>query len=104
MTAQLSAHARAQHTPISGGADLFRRIANPIMAGLIGFHLADITGAVVGAGLAVALPFIPAALNQLSALLCNTARWIAPHLQTAGGRLLAYLPLSLLRVIERRRP
>jgi hypothetical protein len=104
MTGHLSAHARAHHAPDSDRTELFWRIANPIMAGLIGFHLADITGAVVGAGLAVALPFIPAALNQLSALLCNTARWIAPHLQTAWGRLLAYLPLSLLRVIERRRP
>jgi hypothetical protein len=104
MTGQLSAHTRAHVTPNSDKAEFFWRIANPIMAGLIGFHLADITGAVAGAGLAVALPFIPAALNQLSALLCNAARWIAPHLQTACGRFLAYLPLSLVRVIERSRP
>ena len=103
MTGQTSAQARAHHAPISNGADLFWRIANPIMAGAIGFHLADITGAVVGAGLAVALPFLPAALKRISPLLRNAARWSAPHLQTAWGRLLAYLPLSLVRVIERRR-
>jgi hypothetical protein len=104
MTAQSSAHMRAQNAPISNGADIFWRIANPIMAGLIGFHLADITGAVVGAGLAVVLPFLRVALKQLSPVLHNAARWIAPHLQTARGRLLAYLPLGLIRVIERRRP
>ncbi len=103
MTGQTNALARAHHAPIPTGADLFWRIANPIMAGAIGFYWANATGAVIGATLATALPFLPAALKKLSPLLRKAARRIAPHLQTAWGRLLAYLPLSLVRVIERRR-
>ncbi len=101
MTGQTNAHARAQYEPSFTGAELFWRIANPIMAGLIGFYWADSTGALIGAGLAVAPPFIPAVLQQLSPLLRNAARWSAPHLQTAWGGLLAYLPLSLLGAFER---
>jgi hypothetical protein len=103
MTGHLSAHARAHDAPDSDRAELFWRIANPIMAGLIGFYWANATGAFFGAGLAIALPFLPAALKQLSLLLHNAARRIAPHLETAWGRLLAYLPLGLLRLIERGR-
>jgi hypothetical protein len=103
MTGHLSAHARAHHAPDSDRADLFWRIANPIMAGLIGFYWANAAGAFFGAVLAIALPFLPAALKQLSLLLRNATRRIAPHLETAWGRLLAYLPLSLGRVIARRR-
>lgn len=104
MTGQTSAHTRAHYAPDSDRAELFWRIANPIMAGLIGFYWANATGAFFGAVLAIALPFLPAAPKQLSLLLRNAARRIAPHLETAWGRLLAYLPLSLVRVIERRRP
>lgn len=103
MTGQTNALARAHHAPIPTGADLFWRIANPIMAGLIGFYWANATGAVIGVTLAIALPFLPAAAKQLSPLLRNAARWIAPHLETAWGRLLANLPLSLVRFLERRR-
>jgi hypothetical protein len=104
MAGQTSAHLRAHQLPDSGDPDIFWRIANPIMAGLIGFYWAHSTGAFVGAGLAVVLPFVPAVLKQLSPLLRNAARWIAPHLQTAWGRLLAYLPLGLIRFIAGRRP
>ena len=103
MTGQTNALARAHHEPSSTGAELFWRIANPIMAGLIGFYWANATGAVIGATLAIALPFLTAALKQVSPLLRNAARRIAPHLQTGWGRLLAYLPLSLVRFLERRR-
>ncbi len=103
MTGQTNAPARAHHESSTNGADLFWRIANPIMAGLIGFYWANATGAVFGAVLAISLPFVPAALRHLSHLLRNAARWIAPHIETAWGRLLAYLPLSLVRVIARRR-
>jgi hypothetical protein len=105
MTGHLSAYARAHDAPDSDRAELFWRIANPIMAGLIGFYWVNATGAFFGAVLAIALPFLPAALKRISPFLRNNAaRWSAPHLQTAWGRLLAYLPLSLVRVIERRRP
>jgi len=103
MTGQTNAHARAHHEPSSTGAELFWRIANPIMAGLIGFYGANATGAFIGAGLAIALPFLPATLKLLSAMLRKAMQWIAPHIETAWGRLLAYLPLSLLRAFERRR-
>jgi hypothetical protein len=103
MTGQTNAHARAHHDLSSTGAELFWRIANPIMAGLIGFYWANATGAVVGASLAIALPFLPAALKQVFPVLRKAMRWAAPHIETAWGRLLAYLPLSLVRVIERRR-
>ncbi len=104
MTGHLSAHAPAHHAPDSDRTELFWWIANPIMAGLIGFYWADAAGAFFGAVLAIALPFPPAALRQLLLLLRTAARRIAPHLETAWGRFLAYLPLSLVRVIERRRP
>lgn len=94
---------RAQHAPIPNGADLVWQIANPVMAGLTGFQLAGITGAVFGAGLAAGLPLAPTALKQASPLLRNAARWFGPHLQTAWGRLLAGLPPRLVRVGGRRR-
>lgn len=103
MTGRSSAHTRAHHAPKSNGDDLFWRIANPTMAGLIGFYWANATGAVIGACLAIAPPFLLAVLKQLSPLLRTAVRWIAPHLHTACARLLAYLPLRLVCVIERRR-
>jgi hypothetical protein len=103
MTGHLSAHTRAHDTPNADKTELFWRFANPIMAGLIGFYLGNMSGAFVGAGLAVAAPFLPAALRQLFSAQRYFARRISPHLETAWSRLLAYLPLSLVRVIERRR-
>lgn len=107
MTVQARARAPAHASSSThAGEDLFWRIANPIMAGLIGLILAGSSGAIAGliAGIALSyVPAIPAALRQVRAVARRLSLWAAPHLGTAWERFAAYLPMSVIRAMAQRR-